>query len=124
MYINHYRSACVELEQVKMAARDSWEEEDVADSWDAEEEEEVEEVKPVKATKPVTATKKPAATTTTAAEPEETEQARKERMNRLIQESDLENAMALFGLSKSDINVEEVLEITKKEGTCVRAYLI
>lgn len=107
-----------------MAARDSWEEEDVADSWDAEEEEEVEEVKPVKATKPVTATKKPAATTTTAAEPEETEQARKERMNRLIQESDLENAMALFGLSKSDINVEEVLEITKKEGTCVRAYLI
>ena len=47
---------------------------------------------------------------------QESEQARKERLNRLIQESDLENAMALFGISKSEVNVDEVLEITKKEG--------
>lgn len=56
-------------------------------------------------------------------EPEEPELARKERMNRLIQESDLENAMALFGISKSEINVDEVLEITKKEGTWVRGVI-
>jgi hypothetical protein len=95
-----------------MAARDSWEDEDVADSWDAEEEEE--EV--VKVVKPVTSAAPKKTSVKSAAEPEETEQERKERMNRLIQESDLENAMALFGISKSEINVDEVLEITKKEG--------
>ena len=102
------------------AARDSWEDEDVADSWDAEEEEEeaVEVVKkvvePVKKT--AAAAPKKVAVTAAAAEPQESEQARKERLNRLIQESDLENAMALFGISKADVNVDEVLEITKKEG--------
>ena len=111
----------LELEQVKMAARDSWEDEDVADSWDAEEEEEemVKEKVNEKVTKsvPVASKKAPNVATTIKAEVgEETEQERKERMNRLIQESDLENAMALFGISKSEINVDEVLEITKKEG--------
>lgn len=104
------------------AARDSWEDEDVADSWDAEEEEEeaVEVVKkvvePVKKTSAAAAPKKVTVTAAAAAEPQESEQARKERLNRLIQESDLENAMALFGISKADVNVDEVLEITKKEG--------
>lgn len=109
----------LEFEQVKLAAaRDSWEDEEVADSWDAEEEEaEVEVVvkkvvEVVKKAAPVPAPKK----APVFEEPEESEQARKERMNRLIQESDLENAMALFGISKSEINVDEVLEITKKEG--------
>ena len=99
-----------------MAARDSWEDEDVADSWDAEEEEEKVAEKVVK---PVAAAPKKAAAVSVkfaAVEAEESEQSRKERMNRLIQESDLENAMALFGISKSEINVDEVLEITKKEG--------
>lgn len=108
----------LELEQVKMAARDSWEDEDVADSWDAEEEEEEEKVVE-KVVKPVAAAPKKAAATSVkfaAVVAEESEQSRKERMNRLIQESDLENAMALFGISKSEINVDEVLEITKKEG--------
>lgn len=98
-----------------MAARDSWEDEDVANSWDAEEEEEEKVVE--KVVKPVAAAPKKAATKAVAdSEPLESEQARKERMNRLIQESDLENAMALFGISKSEINVDEVLDITKKEG--------
>lgn len=107
-----------------MAARDSWEEEDVADSWDAEEEEveerEQQQQQEVKVVKPkeVKANKKSttASSASNTIETEESEQARKERMNRLIQESDLENAIALFGISKSEINVEEVLEITKKEG--------
>lgn len=113
MKINLFLFSFLEIEQVKMAARDSWEDEDVADSWDAEEEEEEKVVEPVKVTKPASAHPKKSSA---AAEPEETEQQRKERMNRLIQESDLENAMALFGISKAEINVDEVLEITKKEG--------
>lgn len=109
----------LEIEQVKLAAaRDSWEDEDVADSWDAEEEEEkVEEVKKViEPVKKAPAPKKTVTATAVIAEPEESELERKERLNRLIQESDLENAMALFGISKAEINVDEVLEITKKEG--------
>lgn len=101
-----------------MAALESWEDGNVADSWDAEEEEEEKVVE--KVVKPVAAAPKKVVSKAAAVvveEAEESEQARKERMNRLIQESDLENAMALFGISKSEINVDEVLEITKKEGT-------
>ena len=110
----------LELEQIKLAARDSWEDEDVADSWDAEEEQEEaeEEVKPIEPVKPkkAAALVKPSQDATPPP-PQETDQARKERLNRLIQESDLENAMALFGISKSEINVDQVLEITKKDAT-------
>lgn len=108
----------LDFEQVKLAAaRDSWEDEEVADSWDAEEEEEEVEVVVKKVVEVVKKAAVPAPKKAPVfEEPEESEQARKERMNRLIQESDLENAMALFGISKSEINVDEVLEITKKEG--------
>lgn len=103
-----------------MAVRDSWEDEEVADSWDAEEEvnEEVVVTKVVETVK-VSKPKKSAAVVESIEAEVETEQARKERMNRLIKESDLENAMALFGISKSEIDVDEVLEITKKEGNAV-----
>ena len=104
-----------------MAARDSWDDEGVADSWDAEEDETTEEIKEVfkavEVVKSKSAPKKSSITSNlNSDESGESEQSRKERLNRLIQESDLENAMALFGISKSEINVEEVLEITKKEG--------
>ena len=105
------------------AARDSWEDdEEVADSWDAEEEVEEQvveeqkkknEVKAVKNITPVVAASNSKKNISTSVVVEESEQTRKERMNRLIQESDLENAMALFGISKDEINVEEVLDITK-----------
>lgn len=95
--------------------KESWEvEEYVAYTWDAfgeeEEEEEVivEVVKPAKTSKP--------ATTTPATKTPETEQEKKERLERAIKESDLENAMALFGISKDQINVDEVLEVSKKKG--------
>lgn len=122
----------VELEQVKLAAaRDSWENDDVADSWDAEEEDEEEEDEVKVAEKVVkpsatTVTKKPVSKSSAieVVEPE-SEQAKRERMNRLVKESDLENAIALFGISKSEINVDEVLEITKKEpGTWGLSHVI
>ena len=109
------------------AARDSWEDEEVADSWDAEEEEEEGEVqKVVEPVKKAAAVPKKAAAPIAkiiAEEPQESEQARKDRLNRLIKESDLENAMALFGISKSDVNVDEVLEISKKEVNSVGRLL-
>lgn len=100
-------------------AKESWEdEEDVADSWDAEEEEE-EEVKVVLKPAPKASTTTTTAKTTTtpvAVKKVETEQEKKERLERAIKESDLENAMALFGISKDQINVDEVLEVNKKKG--------
>lgn len=109
-----------EREQIVMA-KESWEdEEDVADSWDAEEEEEEEEevkvvVKPAPKASTTTTTAK-TTTTPVAVKKVETEQEKKERLERAIKESDLENAMALFGISKDQINVDEVLEVNKKKG--------
>lgn len=108
----------LEVEQIKLAAaRDSWEDGDVADSWDAEEEEvKVEVKKVIEPVKKTPSKKAEHAIAPAMEEPIESEQARKKRMSRLIQESDLENAMALFGISKSEINIDEVLDIAKKDG--------
>lgn len=38
-------------------------------------------------------------------------------MERAVKESDLENAMALFGIAKEDVNVDEVLETGKKSAS-------
>ena len=86
--------------------KEDWEDdEDVKDSWDAEEEEEA----PKPAPKPKAAPKpKPAANKTPAVpavvEPVETEFERKQRLERLVQEKDLESAMNLFGVSDTRPN--------------------
>ena len=108
-----FHSFLVEREQIVMA-KESWEEEEVADSWDAEEEEEqpmpakaAVESKPVKETKQRGEVQAPAQTATESAAE------RKERLERAVKESDLENAMALFGISKGEVDVDEVLEVKK-----------
>lgn len=84
--------------------RDDWEgEDDVQDDWDAEEK----PAKPVvpaaappkKTVKPIVPKELPLAT--------ETEQERKVRLDRLVKERDLDNAMGLFGLSLEARNVEQ-----------------
>lgn len=86
--------------------RDTWDdEEDVKDDWDAEEE----PAKPIVAapakprpsttSTPTTSTTKPSAAKTTTAPNNETEQEKKARLERLVQERDLDHALSLFGLS-------------------------
>lgn len=86
--------------------RDTWEDEDeeVKDAWDAEDEPSPAPV--AAASVPITATKnkkgaKGGAETTAGhdAELNETPQERKARLERLVQERDLESAMSLFGIS-------------------------
>lgn len=102
-------------------AKESWEdEEDVADSWDAEEDDDAEaevQVKPSIAKQPEAKPNK-AATAAAVVEPpvNETAQERKERLERAMKESDLANAMELFGISKEEVDVEAVLEVPKKKG--------
>lgn len=99
-----------------VVVKESWEnEEDVADSWDAEEDEPVVTKAPVKAAPaPAKPPAKAKAQPEAPAAGNETPEQQKQRLNRLIQESDLENAMALFGISKDQVNVDEVLGVEKK----------
>lgn len=110
--------ATTEREQVVMAQK-AWDDDDVADSWDVEEEEEEKKKKPAPApvVAPVAKPKPAAAAVKLHAkkeEPEdETEQERRDRARRLVQESDLENAIALFGISKDQVNVDDILDVKK-----------
>lgn len=77
----------------------NWEDEDVAETWDQEEETKVE-------TAPRTTRPKPKTNitikTATTDDPivDETEQERKARLEKLVQERDLDSAMSLFGVEK------------------------
>ena len=103
-------------------------EDDIADSWETADNLEEQEVLETEKedSKPKTQSSSKKITEKTPSNNLETAIDHRQRMLRLQQESDLDNAIALFGISKSDVNVDEILAPIKVNpiGTTIELFLI